>query len=610
MTHRSALLPPRRPVRSWILSLLLFLAAPVTVASGAAQPPAQDPAQGTVPPEGDSTRVPPRPGSTLDVLKTLETLEALIADQQITDSKLQGKKVELENATTPEQKALLQAELDALEQESDRLALNFQSVATNFDVARYYQKESESFELMAELRDLLRPIIEELKSATESPRQIEQLKSDLAYHQDRRRRVILGVQHIDRLLEAVTQEVEQSTGSAESELESVRERLIRAREDWDRERKKSENAETFARYQLEAKQRDQKPLLESSRNLLANFFRTRGRNLVLSVLTFFAVFFGLRLFHGLFLRWGPVQKRLGRNQYLRVFSVLYYLLVAVLAVLASLMVLYAFDDSFLLGLALLLLFGLGWASKHAIPTFLEQIRLLLNFGTVREGERVIYQGLPWKVHRLSFYTRFRNPDLTNGKLRLPLRILTELTSRPCHPREPWFPCRESDWVRLADGRWGQILAQTPEMVLLQRKGSSRLTYQTAHFLSLNPENISYGFRLTVPFGIDYSHQAICTTVVPEKMRRWLREKLIEMVTESNLNNLLVEFSSAGASSLDYEVLADFSGKAAARYAELRRAIQRHLVDLCNQEGWIIPFTQLTVHQAEPGDAVAGNKPRP
>jgi len=55
---------------------------------------------------------------------------------------------------------------------------------------------------------------------------------------------------------------------------------------------------------------------------------------------------------------------------------------------------------------------------------------------------------------------------------------------------------------------------------------------------------------------------------------------------------------AGASSLDFEILADFSGKVAQYHNVLARAIQRIAVDACNKYGWVIPFTQLTLHTAK------------
>ena len=65
--------------------------------------------------------------------------------------------------------------------------------------------------------------------------------------------------------------------------------------------------------------------------------------------------------------------------------------------------------------------------------------------------------------------------------------------------------------------------------------------------------------------------------------------------ENAILNLDVEFKEAGTSSLDLEVMADFSGEVAKDYFKLSRAIQRISVDACNKYGWIIPFTQVTIH---------------
>jgi len=65
----------------------------------------------------------------------------------------------------------------------------------------------------------------------------------------------------------------------------------------------------------------------------------------------------------------------------------------------------------------------------------------------------------------------------------------------------------------------------------------------------------------------------------------------------------VEFKEAGANSLDYLVYLSMQGPAAADYFALTRRVQRALVALCNREGWVIPFSQLTIHQGEGFEAL-------
>ena len=66
----------------------------------------------------------------------------------------------------------------------------------------------------------------------------------------------------------------------------------------------------------------------------------------------------------------------------------------------------------------------------------------------------------------------------------------------------------------------------------------------------------------------------------------------------DLKDLRVAFNAASASSLDYLIYASMNGNSAASYFVIERLIQQTCVDICNQQGWIIPFTQVTLHQAE------------
>jgi hypothetical protein len=130
-------------------------------------------------------------------------------------------------------------------------------------------------------------------------------------------------------------------------------------------------------------------------------------------------------------------------------------------------------------------------------------------------------------------------------------------------------------------------------------GGSRKTFNTSDFLAQSPQVLSTGFRLAVTFGIDYQHQAIIASEIPALINSALYDAFADEGYMKPLVNLAVEFAEAGASSLDLQVLADFSGAASPQYFVLRRAIQRICVEACNANGWVIPFTQLTLHVASP-----------
>jgi hypothetical protein len=68
----------------------------------------------------------------------------------------------------------------------------------------------------------------------------------------------------------------------------------------------------------------------------------------------------------------------------------------------------------------------------------------------------------------------------------------------------------------------------------------------------------------------------------------------------------VEFEEAGASSLNYFVRVDLDGRSALEFQAQNRMLARFCVDVCNEQGWVIPFTQLTLHVAKPGPDSAGS----
>jgi len=203
---------------------------------------------------------------------------------------------------------------------------------------------------------------------------------------------------------------------------------------------------------------------------------------------------------------------------------------------------------------------------------------------------------------LGFLTVLENPRLQGGELRIPVKKVMHMISRQPDEREPWFPTECDDWVMMGDGTYGKVISQTPEQVVVLRLGGSLKTYRSVDFLSGLPENLSHGFRVSCVFGIDYRHQPLATTEVPEILTRELTEALVGKFSREDIRSVKVELLAAGASSLDYQILVDVSGKLESRYQMLQRLVQKHCVDTCNEQGWVIPFTQITLHHADPAKA--------
>ena len=495
---------------------------------------------------------------------------------------IEDTKMKLREAKTREERSELSKEIDKLNVRLESLKINFEEIATGLDLETFYTKPQKRFDWKEEIQTLIGPIVNDLKSMTARPRLIENLRTQVAYYEKQILLVRAAIENIHNL-------------AARVQGENLKKQLVDLEADWNNKGRQISSQLTVAKYQLADKLSERKSILESSKNIVRVFFKSRGRNFVLSVFAFLFVFFSLRYMHRHLYKGSFIHKTVASSFYIRLAEVLYYILTFVGATGALLIVLYICGDWVLLGVAFIFILGLIWTAKQTLPRFYEQGTLLLNLGTVKENERVIYNGLPWKVVSLQFYTQLVNPELKGGMLRIPIRDLKDIRSRPYHPDEPWFPCQENDWVVLADGTFGKVATQTPEMVQLIVAGGSRKTYPIAEFLNQNPLNLSKNFCVRVTFGIDYQHQAICTTEVPPKLKEAVKAGLVNEGYGDDIINFNVEFKEVGDSSLDYLIFAEFSGRVAKDYYKLSRIIQKIALETCNKYGWEIPFTTYTVH---------------
>lgn len=248
----------------------------------------------------------------------------------------------------------------------------------------------------------------------------------------------------------------------------------------------------------------------------------------------------------------------------------------------------------LFSLSILLLLGAAWTLRQALPRYLHQIQMFLNIGSVREGERIQLDGLPWQVRQINVFCTLVNPvaELTQ---RVPIADLVDLKSRPAKRDEPWFPCRKGDWVLLGDGIRGKVAGISPELVQLVEEGGTRTTYQASDFLAKTPRNLTTNFRIRETLGISYELQKDSTTSIPETLQGYIQQRAQQEGYGEGMLNLRVEFELASNSSLDIAVIADFDGELADVYNRLRRSIQRWCVDACTEYAWEIPFPQMTLH---------------
>jgi len=368
-------------------------------------------------------------------MSTLTTLQSLIRSMQDLESQLKDLKPALKAAETEEQKIKIAAEINKLAESLDEHENDFERISIGVDLDRFGEKPEQDLDWKNEVQELLGPVLQELKNMTARPRQLERLRSEVAHYENKVPIVKKAIANLQKLID-------------KTKDDQLKDQLSNLKKHWVNEEQQIFNQLTVAKYRLEEKNKEKKSLLDSTQNILRIFFKSRGKNLFLSIVSFILVFLILRLFYQLVYKFSPILKSKARSFYVRLGEVLYHIMTFVGAASVSLIVLYGSGDWVLLSLAIIFMVGLAWTAKQGLPRFWEQIKLLLNLGTVRENERVIYRGLPWKVVSINLYSRLENPALKSSLIRLPLRGLIELISRPYHADEPWFPCKENDWVIL------------------------------------------------------------------------------------------------------------------------------------------------------------------
>jgi hypothetical protein len=518
---------------------------------------------------------------------TLEILRSIVKSKATLKQRMDEKKQAMDKASSETERQYLNEELAALDKQIADAVTDFEMTATGVEIGLFVAKKKERFDWKDELLSLAEPGIMELKRLTVKARHKSKLNDELANYQEllpvaikaRSRVESLLSQTKDQALVAALKDILPEYKGIESQIK---------------------NKVDLVQLKLDEIKRQEASVIDSTQDSVKRFFRTRGLYLFLAILACIGVVLLIKGLYHTLIRLVPGYKLEYRPFHIRVLELVYRLMTLVLTVLAVMAVFYFVEDWVLLSLTIIFIMGVVWATKYTLPMYLDKSKLMLNVGAVREGERMMYQGVAWRVKNINFHTLLENPDL-DITLRIPIMELIGKTSRRCDPHESWFPCRKNDWVILSDGTRGGVTHLSHETVELVLRGGAKKTYQTADFLAMTPLNLSVNFRIKVAFGIGYGHQKDATTTIPELLSAFIQEQIEKEGYADDLLNLRVEFAEAGASSLDFVVITDFKGSQAPVYNRLTRSIQRWCVDAASQYNWDIPFPQIAVHL--PGDSV-------
>jgi len=449
---------------------------------------------------------------------------------------------------------------------------SFEQIAVKGISLEVFEQEEAPETWQEELTLVVKPLLENLRGLTEKPRRRETLKQTISLEKSAAQTARLALESIDASI---------ATDTKDKVLNS---QLSKIQDKWQRLLTEAERKQELASIELTNLEGEDADWFESVKTSLKTFAHQRGLTLLIAFCVAIMVVLFFRLLAN-FIEYRRKDKSSANRTTYRVIAYAQRLLTVLFIVIGILVVFFVRGDVLLLALMSIVIFASALGLRHFLPQFIEESRILLNIGRVREHELVVINGVPWRVASINVFSKLINPEI-KGVLRLPLEDMKGLVSRKIGD-ERWFPSSIGDWVLDGDDRLYEVITQGPDAVELQSaQGTNKLVpssdYYAAGFVNLTK---SKGIRIVSVFGVDYNLQSICLDEVPNKMQADIGTSDIKS---------RVEFSEAGASSLDYLVIVNVNSVAAKHYYRIERYIQQACVQVCNTEGWSIPFPQMTI----------------
>ncbi|MDX2480593.1 MAG: hypothetical protein QNK24_09685, partial [Desulfuromusa sp.] len=370
------------------------------------------------------------PEETLDMLTSLAGLQHNLQEQlALTREKIRTTESDAE-------KERLAVELNRMDQQLSDSANDFERIATGVEIGLFTDKKPETFSWKDEITTLIEPAIKEIKRLTVRARQKTKLKDTISQ-----------LSSITPIASNARRQLERLDEFAKDP--AIKNQIRELLPEWRNTENRIRNKLELAQLELSQMQDKEISLVQSSSQSIRNFFRVRGLYLIVSLLAFGGIVLIGRLLHRLVFRFLPGSKLEKRPFHIRFLDLSLRVFTVVAAIVGLFFVLYLAEDWFLLSMAIIFFIGFSWTVRQAVPRLWQQGRLMLNAGSVREGERLQLYDVPWKVETVHVFCRLFNPTL-GIRLRLPIEDIVGLVSRPYSTDEPWFPCKKGDWVVVGD----------------------------------------------------------------------------------------------------------------------------------------------------------------
>ncbi|MEM7018126.1 MAG: hypothetical protein AAF512_12405, partial [Pseudomonadota bacterium] len=373
--------------------------------------------------------------------------------------------------------------------------------------------------------------------------------------------------------------------------------------------------QSVAEQQLHELQKNKTSLFEAFDHFMAALLSPRGVNILFSVFIFFATFFSLFYLRRLLFRMIPLQKIRNFNAIASLLDVTLYALTFVVAILALMVALYSFGEILALVIVCLILLGLVWTMREALPKFFEQIKLLIGYGPVRQHELTYYKGLPFIVDSIGMYSFMHNSELSTGQtIRLPISDLVKMRSRPIEIdengeyKEKMFPCSQGDYVLINGLKFRRVVFITQDTVDLQWLGMVE-TMPTAQFLQQSIQNMSATPTwIGIDFHIAYEHRFEIVSDIFEKLSEYVKEEFKKLPRGEFLNDIWVDVSGLNERSISLMLWGQFKPEGVGARFTILLDFNRIALQAANKFNWQILQFQATVRYA-PGEESTAMMPQ-
>lgn len=510
------------------------------------------------------------------VIQKTETAQSIIRSLAEVSDTIAQKEQALAAAQAEEEKETIRADLKAMAERKRSLLQNFTLNATGIDVTALEKPATKKVNIEDELGKVFSPLVVGLTDLTEPSRRIEFLRSDIAFYEQNLPKLRKGIAQIDTLI-------------AEVQDFALRRKLQEEKEYWEKQLHEFEAKLDIATQQLVELRNRKLSAVEAFDQFIAAVTSERGLNILFAFVIAFVTAAVL-----LALRWvvksvNPLARIPRFRVVANVLDVALYLLAFVLSTLALMVSLYVSGEVLVLAVVAVVLLGLVWAAKDGIPRFIGQILLLLGYGPVRVGERVVHDGIAWEVETIGLFSTFTNPRVTGGRLRLPIRDLIDMRSRPFDPEESWFPCAEGDYILINAEQFRKVVQINPQRVTLDWFDSIE-SVPTSYFVQQNIRNLSRApFWGGISFLLSYQHRhdILENNNITALLQDFIEEEYKKLPFGDTLVLPWVSITGFTETSIKMAAWFQVAPEAGPKYGAIHVNLARFCLRAANKYGWEI-----------------------